>query len=126
MLIASSQLNDNTLVDISPGAIGNNPLGSDAGTGFTTNPVAGGNYAANNVKRGDYTRVLAEFWADGPNSETPPGHWHVLANQVADNPLTVKRIRGTGPVVNDLEWDVKVYFALSAATHDAACAAWGF
>ena len=124
VLIASSQLNDNTLVNISPGALGNNPLGSDSGTGFTTNPVAGGTYAANSVKRGDYTRVLAEFWADGPNSETPPGHWHVLANQVADMPATVKRIRGTGPVVNDLEWDVKVYFALSAATHDAACAAW--
>ncbi|MFN0080750.1 MAG: vanadium-dependent haloperoxidase [Prosthecobacter sp.] len=124
VLIASSQLNDNTLVSISPGAIGNNPLGSDAGTGFATNPVAGGSYAANNVKLGDFARVLAEFWADGPNSETPPGHWHVLANQVADNPATVKRIRGTGPVVNDLEWDVKVYFALSAATHDAACAAW--
>lgn len=124
VLIASSQLNDNTLVDISPGAIGNNSLGSDSGTGFTINPVTGGSYPANPVKRGDFTRVLAEFWADGPNSETPPGHWHVLANQVADNPLTVKRIRGTGPVVNDLEWDVKVYFALSAATHDAACAAW--
>ena len=124
LLIASSQLNDNTLVDVSPGAIGNNPLGSDSGTGFPTNPVTGGTYAENYVKRGDYTRVLAEFWADGPNSETPPGHWHVLANQVADHPLTVKRIRGIGPVVNDLEWDVKVYFALSAATHDAACAAW--
>jgi hypothetical protein len=124
VLIASSQLNDNTLVNISPGAIGNNALGSDGGTGFSSNPVAGGTYAANNVKRGDYTRVLAEFWADGPHSETPPGHWHVLANQVADMPATVKRIRGIGPVVNDLEWDVKVYFSLSAATHDAACAAW--
>ncbi|MBL9132288.1 MAG: hypothetical protein JNG86_13880, partial [Verrucomicrobiaceae bacterium] len=106
VIVASSQLNSATLVDISPGAIGNNPLGSDSGTGFTTNPVAGGSYAANNVQRGDYTRVLAEFWADGPNSETPPGHWHVLANQVADNPATVKKIRGTGPTVNDLEWDV--------------------
>ena len=38
--------------------------------------------------------------------------------------LTVKRIGGTGPVVDDLEWDVKVYFALNAALHDAACAAW--
>jgi hypothetical protein len=26
--------------------------------------------------------------------------------------------------VDSLEWDVKTYFALSAATHDAACAAW--
>jgi hypothetical protein len=124
VILASSQLNDNTLVDVSPGAIGNNPLGSDSGTGFITNPVAGGNYPSNNVKRGDYTRVLAEYWADGPQSETPPGHWHVLANQVADMPATVKKIRGLGPLVNDLEWDVKVYFAMSGATHDAACAAW--
>src|SRR5262249_38252353 len=64
------------------------------------------------------------FWADGPNSETPPGHWNVMANNVADHPLTVKRIGGTGPIVDDLEWDVKVYFAVNAALHDAACAAW--
>lgn len=124
VLVASSQLNDTEMINISPAAIGNNPLGSDSGTGFVTNPVTGGTYAADMVERGDFTRVLAEFWADGPNSETPPGHWHVLANEVADRPEFVKRIRGTGPVVNDLEWDVKTYFAISGATHDAACAAW--
>lgn len=122
VVIASSQLNDPTLVDISPAAVGNNPLGSDSGTGYAINPIAGGIYPANYVQRGDYTRVLAEYWADGPQSETPPGHWHVLANEVADHPLTVKQINGIA--VNDLEWDIKVYFALSAATHDAACAAW--
>jgi hypothetical protein len=36
----------------------------------------------------------------------------------------VKQIGGTGPVVDDLEWDVKLYLALNAAVHDAACAAW--
>ena len=76
------------------------------------------------MKRGDFVRVLAEFWADGPNSETPPGHWNVLANYVADHPLTVKKIGGTGSVVDDLEWDVKEYFALNAAVHEAACACW--
>jgi len=34
-------------------------------------------------------------------------------------------IGGTGPVVNNLEWDVKTYFAVNAAVHEAACAAWG-
>ena len=34
-----------------------------------------------------FGRVLAEFWADGPRSETPPGHWNTLANEVADHPL---------------------------------------
>jgi hypothetical protein len=27
-------------------------------------------------------------------------------------------------VLDDLEWDVKLYFALNAAVHEAACAAW--
>lgn len=121
---ASSQLNDPTFVDISPGSFGNNPLGADSGTGHPVNPVTGLAYALNPVKRSDYVRVLAEFWADGPHSETPPGHWHVLANEVGAMPQLQKRIRGTGPVVNDLEWDVKTYFALAGATHDAACAAW--
>jgi hypothetical protein len=69
--------------------------------------------------------VLAEFWADGPSSETPPGHWNLIANNVADSPGFVRQIGGVGPVVDNLEWDVKVYFAINAALHDAACAAWG-
>ncbi|MDB6138882.1 MAG: Alkaline phosphatase [Verrucomicrobiaceae bacterium] len=106
VITRSALLNDPTLIDASPGTTGNNPLGTDSGTGYATNPITGQPYAANPVKRGDYVRVLAEFWADGPNSETPPGHWHVLANEVADDPLLVKKIGGTGAVVTDLEWDV--------------------
>jgi hypothetical protein len=48
----------------------------------------------------------------------------VVANYVADHPLFVKRIGGTGPIVNDLEWDVKVYLALNGAVHDAAITSW--
>ena len=124
VLRKSAKLNDPTVLNFSPAAFGNNPPGTDSGTGYPVNPVTGLPYPQNLVTRGDFTRVLAEFWADGPNSETPPGHWHVVANEVSDNPLTVKKIRGTGPTVNDLEWDVKTYFSLSAATHDAACACW--
>jgi hypothetical protein len=126
VLERSGQLdpNDGFLIDISPGAFGNNSLGSNDGTGRPLNPATGQPYEPNVVLRGDFGRVLAEFWADGPSSETPPGHWNVIANQVADNPVLVKRIGGVGPVVDDLEWDVKVYFALNAAVHDAACAAW--
>jgi hypothetical protein len=123
---------DGVMMDISPGAWGNNALGANDGSGRPLNPVTAQPYAPNVVPRGDFGRVLAEFWADGPNSETPPGHWNVMANQVADaltamaatNTNVGKRIGGTGPVVDDLEWDVKVYFALNAAVHDAACAAW--
>ena len=126
VLRASSELtpDDGVMIDISPGAFGNNSLGANDGAGHLENPATGQPYAPNVVKRGDFVRVLAEFWADGPNSETPPGHWNTLANAVSDHPLFVKRIGGTGPVVDDLEWDVKMYFALNAAVHEAACAAW--
>jgi hypothetical protein len=126
VLCDSSRLNSGVMIDISPGVAGqgNSSLGTDNGKGYAINPITKAPYAPNLVKMGDYARVLAEFWADGPKSETPPGHWHVLANQLADNPLTVKKIGGMGPVLEDLEWDVKTYFALSATTHDAACVAW--
>lgn len=130
---------DGVMVDISPGAIGNSPLpdpddwatfynrleGGDSGKGWPVNPVTGQPYEPQIVPRGDYARVLAEFWADGPSSETPPGHWFTIANYVADHPLTVKRIGGRGPVVDDLEWDVKTYLTLGGAMHDCAIAAWG-
>jgi hypothetical protein len=122
----SSQLtpDDGVMIDDSPGAFGNNTLGSNDGTGHPVNPSTGLPYASNLVKRGDFARALAEFWADGPNSETPPGHWNVIANSLSDDPSLVKRLGGTGPVLDDLEWDVKVYFTLNAAVHEAACAAW--
>lgn len=127
MILYSSQLtpDDGIEMDASPGAFGNNTLGTNDGHGHPINPATGLPYAPNMVKRGDFARVLAEFWADGPNSETPPGHWNVLANYVADNTNFVKRVGGTGPVVDDLEWDVKSYLVVNAAVHDAACAAWG-
>jgi hypothetical protein len=74
-------------IDISPGRYGNNPLGTNDGTGHPVNPVTGQPYAPNVVPRGDFARVLAEFWADGPKSETPPGHWNTLANHVTDHPM---------------------------------------
>jgi hypothetical protein len=131
---ASSQLttDDGFSMDISPAVCGNNSLGDVEGEfphiydgrGHTNNPVTGQPYAPNVVKRGDYARALAEFWADGPNSETPPGHWNVVANDMSDSPFLEKRIGGTGPIVDDLEWDVKLYFALNAAVHEGGCLAW--
>ena len=78
---------DGAMIDISPGARGNNPLGTNDGTGWPVNPATGQPYPSNLIKRGDYGRILAEFWADGPDSETPPGHWNTLANFVTDHPL---------------------------------------
>ncbi len=101
------------------------PGGTSGSTGHTVNPITGLPYASNMVPRGDYARVLAEFWADGPNSETPPGHWFSILNYVSDHPLVQKKFKGQGPVLNDLEWDVKGYLALGGAMHDIAITTWG-
>lgn len=132
---------DTEIWDISPASIGNiqnYPTnfteyqqfydligGGDASTGYAVNPKTGQPYEPQYVSRGDYARVLAEFWADGPNSETPPGHWFEILNYVSDHPEFEKRYRGQGPLIDDLEWDVKAYFALGGAMHDVAISAWG-
>ncbi len=133
--------NDGVMWDISPKSIGNIQSypqnwaeyhdfydfanGGDPSIGRDTNPRTGQPYQPQIVPRGDYTRVLAQFWADGPNSETPPGHWFTFLNYVSDHPLFVKKFNGKGPVLDNLEWDVKAYLTLGGAVHDAAIAAWG-
>ncbi len=99
--------------------------GRDAGAGHETNPRTGQPYASQIVPRGDFTRVAARFWAEGPNDETAAGHWFVLLNYVSDQPGLVKKFNGKGRLLNDLEWDVKAYFVLGGALHDAAIAVWG-
>lgn len=132
---------DHVMWDISPAALGNTaPLpnnfteyknfydlenGGVQRLGRSINPKTGQPYTPQIVPRGDYTRILAEFWADGPQSETPPGHWFTILNYVNDQPTFEKRWRGIGPILNDLEWDVRSYFALGGAMHDAAVACWG-
>jgi hypothetical protein len=116
--------NDRILIDISPESRGNNTLGTNDGSGHRANPATGKPYQPQLVPEGDYYRVLAEFWADGPSSETPPGHWFTILNVVADHPALVRTFGGAGPVLDPLEWDVRAYFTLGGAMHDAAVAAW--
>ncbi len=134
---------DGIIWDISPNSIGNvseesypenlseyNSFydyynGGDSGMGYNSNPVTNQSYETQEVLRGDYTRVLAEFWADGPDSETPPGHWFVLLNSISDNPLLEKKFQGSGDVLSNLEWDIKSYFIMGGVMHDAAITAWG-
>ncbi len=115
---------DGVTIDISPGAYGNDTLGTDDGHGRTMNPVTGLPYAPNVVLRGDFGCVLAEFWADGPRSETPPGHWFVIGNEVSDAPSAEHRFEGAGPALDRLAWDVRLYLAIGGAVHDAAITAW--
>jgi hypothetical protein len=115
---------DPSTIDISPGAYGHNTLGTNDGKGWSKNPVTGEPYAPEVVLKADFFRVMAEFWADGPKSETPPGHWNTLANTVADSPGFKRQLFGKGPSLDPLSWDVHVYLALNGAEHDAAIAAW--
>jgi hypothetical protein len=122
---------DDEVIDISPATRGNTRNApfteSYDHVGYDLNPYTGQPYEPQLVRHGDFGRVVAEFWADGPRSTAPPGHWNEIRNDVTDKmeQLAIpKRIGGSGPVVNDLEWDVKSMLALNGGLHDAAIAAW--
>jgi hypothetical protein len=60
----------------------------------------------------DAQKMIAEYWADGPRSETPPGHWSLFAQYVSARDG------------NSLDEDVRLFFALSNAIFDAGIVAW--
>lgn len=60
----------------------------------------------------DREKAIAGFWADGPRTETPPGHWCLFAEFVSHRDA------------HTLEQDVKLFFALSNALMDASIAVW--
>ena len=57
-------------------------------------------------------KVSAEYWADGPDSVTPPGHWNEFATD-----LSYKYRYG-------IDQDVRLFFALNAALMDSSIACW--
>ena len=92
------------MIDISPATRGNTPNApfteSYDQVGYAVNPYTGLPYQPEMVKQGDFGRVVAEFWADGPRSTAPPGHWNEIANDVTDKMDALgipKRIGGAGP-----------------------------
>jgi hypothetical protein len=56
--------------------------------------------------------VIASFWADGAGTETPPGHWNTIAQDVA--------LR----VGNTIEQNARLFALLNIAMADAAIGAW--
>jgi hypothetical protein len=60
----------------------------------------------------DRKKAIAVYWADGPASVTPPGHWMLLAQAIS------RRDRHT------LDEDAKLFFAVGNALLDASIAAW--
>jgi hypothetical protein len=65
-----------------------------------------------NAHLSDREKMISEYWSDGPSSETPPGHWNLLAQVIArrDN--------------HTLDEDVRLFFGLNNALFDASIAVW--
>jgi hypothetical protein len=60
----------------------------------------------------DEQKAIAEYWADGPQSELPPGHWNLFAQFVSHRDH------------HDLDTDVRMFFVLTNAIFDAGIVAW--
>jgi membrane-associated phospholipid phosphatase len=61
---------------------------------------------------GDREKVIAEFWADGSGTATPPGHWNAIAQFVSHR---------DGHSTAD---DVEMFYILDNALLDTSIAAW--
>lgn len=66
-------------------------------------------YSANLTDR---QKVIAEYWADGPSSELPPGHWALFGEFVSHRDH------------HTLDQDAKMFFAMTNAVLDASVASW--
>src|SRR5947208_3481334 len=65
----------------------------------------------------DEQKMIAEYWADEPRSELPPGYWNLFAQYVS-------RRDHHGDDEHGLERDAKLFFALANAVSDGGCCAW--
>ena len=66
----------------------------------------------NSSKRTADQTAIARFWADGAGTVTPPGHWNVIARQVALQRATT------------LAQNARLFALLNIAEADAAICAW--
>ena len=65
-----------------------------------------------NAHLDDTQKMIAEYWADGPRSELPPGHWTLFGEYVSERDH------------HTFDADVKLFFALGNAEMDAGIAVW--
>ena len=57
-------------------------------------------------------KLIVEYWADGPSSELPPGHWGLFAQFVSQRDH------------HTIDQDAKMFFAMHNASFDAGIVAW--
>jgi PAP2 superfamily len=60
----------------------------------------------------DRQKMIAEYWANGPHTELPPGHWDLFAQFVSARDH------------HTVDQDVKMFFAMTNAIFDAGIVAW--
>jgi hypothetical protein len=60
----------------------------------------------------DTQKTIVEYWADGPGTELPPGHWALFAQWVSRRDS------------NGIDDDAKMFFAVTNAMLDASIAIW--
>ena len=60
----------------------------------------------------DKQKMIAEYWANGPHSELPPGHWDLFAQFVSARDH------------HNVDEDAQMFFALTNAIFDAGVACW--
>ena len=65
-----------------------------------------------NAHLDDRQKMIAEYWADGPHSELPPGHWTLFAEFVS------RRDQHT------FDQDVQLFFEVGNAVFDSGIAVW--
>ena len=79
------------------------------GTGYEQQAQEVVDFSANLT---DERKIIVEYWADGPGTDQPPGHWAALAQWVS---------RRDSHTIDD---DVRMFFALTNALLDASIAVW--
>jgi hypothetical protein len=77
--------------------------------GYTQQAQEDMDYSANLT---DEQKSIVEYWADGPATELPPGHWALFAQYVAHRDS------------HGIDDDAKMFFALTNALFDASIAVW--
>ncbi len=65
-----------------------------------------------NAHLDDRQKMIAEYWADGPHSELPPGHWTLFAEFVSRRDQ------------HAFDQDVQLFFEVGNAVFDAGIAVW--
>jgi len=115
---------NDTLLDISPSVIGGNPLGSNAGRGYTVNPATGSAYAPDRVRA---ATSIARSLSSGPTARSPrrrpaTGTSLRTRSRTPFHPTCVSAAKARSSIASSgCEGVPRAH----GAVHDAAIAAWG-